>query len=178
MNAPEQLERGLTLTEATALNMTFMVGIGPFVVIPFVVQAMGGPQCLLAWVLGAALAAFDGCVWAELGAAMPQAGGSYVFLREAYGTQSWGRLMSFLFIWQTLFQAPLSIASGALGFADYSKYVVGKVPACSGWLGAHLSGVNYNRIVALILIALVVFLLYRRITTIGKISTALWIIVL
>src|SRR5271170_3749279 len=127
MNPTEQLDRGLTLTEATALNMTFMVGIGPFVV-----QAMGGPQCLLAWILGAALAALDGCVWAELGAAMPQAGGSYVFLREAFGAQTWGRLMSFLFIWQTLFQAPLSIASGALGFADYSSFLVRK----SLWLTA------------------------------------------
>src|SRR5271154_3957715 len=158
--------------------MTFMVGIGPFIVIPFIIHAMGGPQCLLAWVAGAVLALLDGCVWAELGAAMPQAGGSYVFLREAYGANRFGRLMSFLFIWQTLFQAPLSISSGALGFADYSKYFTGKIPALSQWLGVHLSGVNYNRVVALILIAIVVFLLYRRITTIGKISTALWIIVL
>src|SRR6202161_1380070 len=158
--------------------MTFMVGIGPFIVIPFIIHAMGGPQCLLAWVAGATLALLDGCVWAELGAAMPQGGGSYVFLREAYGANRFGRLMSFLFIWQTLFQAPLSISSGALGFADYSKYVVGKIPGLTQWLGGHLSGVNYNRIVALILIAIVVLLLYRRITTIGKISTALWIIVL
>jgi len=176
LNPPEQLERGLTLTEATALNMTFMVGIGPFVVIPFVVQAMGGPQCLLAWVLGAALAAFDGCVWAELGAAMPQAGGSYVFLREAYGIQSWGRLMSFLFIWQTLFQAPLSIASGALGFADYSSFLVKK----SNWLAATLAplGPYAGKLIAGVTVALVVLLLYRRITTIGKISVVLWVIVI
>jgi fructoselysine transporter len=176
MNAPEQLERGLTLTEATALNMTFMVGIGPFVVIPFVVQAMGGPQCLLAWVLGAALAAFDGCVWAELGAAMPQAGGSYVFLREAYGTQTWGRLMSFLFIWQTLFQAPLSIASGALGFADYSSFLTKK----SAWLTNTLAplGPYAGKFIAGAIVALVVLLLYRRIAAIGKISIVLWIIVI
>src|SRR5215469_12799489 len=106
--------------------MTFMVGIGPFVVVPIVVQSVGGPQSLIAWLLGAILALFDGCVWAELGAAMPQAGGSYVFLREAYGPMRWGRLMSFLFIWQTLFQGPLSVASGALGFADYSTYLTSK----------------------------------------------------
>src|ERR1700684_3528161 len=135
MSEPEKLERGLGLIEATSLNMTFMVGIGPFIVIPFIVRAMGGPQCILAWVVGAVLAALDGCVWAELGAAMPQAGGSYVFLREAYGATSWGRMMSFLFIWQTLFQAPLSIASGALGFADYSGFLVRK----STWLTATLA---------------------------------------
>ncbi len=178
MPETEKLERGLGLVEATALNMTFMVGIGPFIVIPFIIKAMGGPQCLLAWVVGAVLALLDGCVWAELGAAMPEAGGSYVFLREAYGVQRFGRLMSFLFIWQTLFQAPLSISSGALGFADYSKYLLGKVPAWSEWASAHVSAANYSRVVSLALIAIVVFLLYRRITTIGKISTALWLIVL
>src|SRR3984957_696045 len=153
MSEPEKLERGLGLVEATALNMTFMVGIGPFIVIPFIIRAMGGPQCLLAWVAGAILALLDGCVWAELGAAMPQAGGSYVFLREADGVNRFGRLMSFLFIWQSLFQAPLSISSGAFGFADYSKYVAGKIPGVTQWLAGHLSGVNYNRIGALILIA-------------------------
>src|ERR1700677_4030382 len=108
---PKTLVRGLGLMQATSLNMIYMVGIGPFVVIPFVIQSMGGPQCLLAWAAGALLALFDGCIWAELGAAMPEAGGSYVFLREGYGREGWGRLMSFMYIWQTLFQAPLVIAS-------------------------------------------------------------------
>jgi amino acid transporter len=158
---PEQLERGLGLKEATALNMIDMVGIGPFVVIPLVIKAMGGPQCLLAWAAGALLALFDGFIWAELGAAMPQAGGSYVFLREAYGPGRWGRLMSFLFVWQTLIQAPLVMASGAIGFAQYFSYLVP--------LGRYAQkGVSGAVIVVL------VFLLYRRITTIGKISLLLW----
>src|SRR5271154_3301137 len=134
MSEPEKLERGLGLIEATSLNMTFMVGIGPFIVIPFIVRAMGGPQCILAWVMGALLALVDGCVWAELGAAMPQAGGRYVFLREAYGPGRWGRVMSFLYIWQTLFQGPLSVASGALGFAGYSNYLAKR----SSWLAGLL----------------------------------------
>lgn len=183
MSEPEKLERGLGLLEATSLNMTFMVGIGPFIVIPFIVRAMGGPQCILAWVAGAVLALLDGCVWAELGAAMPQAGGSYVFLREAYGANRWGRLMSFLFIWQTLFQAPLSISSGALGFADYSIYLIPKIPGGANWMQAHARDAsnilaNYGRVVAVLLILIAVILLYRRITTIGRISTALWVIVL
>ncbi|MFY9752946.1 MAG: APC family permease [Candidatus Acidiferrales bacterium] len=184
MSEPEKLERGLGLAAATSLNMTFMVGIGPFIVIPFIIHAMGGPQCILAWVVGAALAALDGCVWAELGAAMPQAGGSYVFLREAYGANRLGRMMSFLYIWQTLFQAPLSIASGALGFADYSKYLAVRIPGMKDWFGAnaHVGNAasfvaNYDRIVAVALIGLAVMLLYRRITAIGKISTVLSVIV-
>ena len=120
----EQLERGLGLTEAVALNMNAMVGIGPFIVIPLVIQAMGGPQCLLAWVAGAVLSLLDGLVWAELGAAMPRAGGTYAFLREAYGPGRGGRLMSFLYIWQTLIQAPLVVASGAIGFSQYLTYLV------------------------------------------------------
>jgi fructoselysine transporter len=173
---PENLERGLGLLEATSLNVTFMVGIGPFVVIPFVVQAMGGPQCLIAWLTGAVLAFFDGCVWAELGAALPHAGGSYVFLREAYGPQRWGRLMSFLYIWQTLFQGPLSIASGALGFADYSTYLSHR--SHLGSASAALLTSPTEKAIAAAIVALAVILLYRRITTIGKISIALCAIVI
>ncbi len=178
-----KLERGLGLVEATSLNMTFMVGIGPFVVIPLVIQAMGGRASLLAWAAGGALALFDGCIWAELGAAMPQAGGSYVYLREAYGRERWGRLLSFLFIWQTLFQGPLSIASGALGFADYATYLgtrTGHVARIVGLLGSH--GKN---VIAGAIVVLAVILLYRRIGQIGRISvlfsavvigTILWIV--
>jgi fructoselysine transporter len=188
VSEPEKLERGLGLLEATSLNMTFMVGIGPFVVIPFVIHAMhGGALSLVAWAAGAVLAACDGCIWAELGAAMPQAGGSYVFLREAYGPRRWGHLLAFLYIWQTLFQGPLSIASGALGFADYSGYLVEKssrLGAGLGTAGGMLSGREKNLIAAAVVV-LIVVLLYRRITEIGKISlvfsvvvigTILWII--
>jgi amino acid transporter len=175
LSETERLERGLGLVEATSLNMTFMVGIGPFVVIPFVIQAMGGPGSLLAWAAGALLAVFDGCIWAELGAAMPQAGGSYVYLREAYGAQRWGRLMSFLYIWQTLFQGPLSIASGALGFATYSRYLVEKSSRATGIVGAF--GTHGNNAIAGAIIVLVVVLLYRRITEIGRISVVFSVIV-
>ncbi|MDR3722281.1 MAG: APC family permease [Candidatus Acidoferrales bacterium] len=175
MSETEELERGLGLVEATSLNMTFMVGIGPFVVIPFVIQAMGGPGSLLAWAAGALLAVFDGCIWAELGAAMPQAGGSYVYLREAYGAQRWGRLMSFLYIWQTLLQGPLSIASGALGFATYSRYLVEKSSRATGIVGAF--GTHGNNAIAGAIIVLVVVLLYRRITEIGRISVVFSVIV-
>jgi fructoselysine transporter len=158
----QSLERGLGLLPATALNMIDMVGIGPFIVAPLVIQAMGGPQALLAWAAGAALALMDGCVWAELGAAMPQAGGSYVFLREAYGPGRWGRMFSFLFTWQTLIQAPLVVASGAIGFSQYLTYLV----PLTWWEQKGVSG---------LLVVVLIILLYRRITDIGKISVLLWI---
>ena len=155
------LERGLGLKEAVALNMIEIVGIGPFVVSAIVIRQMGGPQCLLAWLAGALLASLDGFVWSELGAAMPKAGGTYVFLREAYGRAKWGRLMSFLFVWQTFVQAPLSVSSAAIGFAQYAGYL----HALTRWQAKMVSGG---------LVLLLVVLLYRRIETIGKISVLLW----
>src|SRR6476646_2350759 len=117
------LIRGIGVSSATALNMIDMIGVGPFITIPLIVGAMGGPQAMLGWVLGAVFAMCDGLVWAELGAAMPKSGGSYNYLREIYGPKRLGRLISFLFIWQISFSAPLSIASGCLGFAQYAGYV-------------------------------------------------------
>src|ERR1039458_9892844 len=103
------LIRGMGLGSATALNMIDMIGVGPFITMPLVLSAMGGPQAMLGWVLGALLAVCDGLVSAELGAALPASGGSYRYLREMYGPKKWGRLISFLFIWQVSFSAPLSI---------------------------------------------------------------------
>jgi fructoselysine transporter len=175
LSKPGKLERDLGLVEATSLNVTFMVGIGPFIVIPLVTHAMGGPQSLLAWIVGAALALMDGCVWAELGAAMPEAGGSYVFLREAYGPGRWGRLMSFLYIWQTLFQGPLSVASGAIGFAAYSSYLVGKSNLLTKLFSSF--GTHAESAIAVTAVVVAVILLYRRIAIIGKISIALCVVV-
>src|ERR1700723_4072500 len=103
--------------------MINMIGVGPFVTLPLIVLAMHGPQAILGWVLGAVLAACDGLVWAELGAAMPQAGGSYEYLRAIYGPRRTGRFLSFLYIWQVSFSAPLSIASGCVGLAQYAGYL-------------------------------------------------------
>ncbi len=159
---PSGLERGLGLKEAVALNMIEIVGIGPFVVSSYVIKAMGGPQALIAWLAGAALAALDGFVWSELGAAMPRAGGTYVFLREAYGPDRWGRLVSFLFVWQSFVYVPLSIATAAIGFAGYARYLH---PLSTLQLKAVSGG----------LVLFLILLLYRRITTIGKISVLLWV---
>jgi basic amino acid/polyamine antiporter, APA family len=114
------LIRGIGVGSATALNMIDMIGVGPFITMPLIISAMGGPQAMLGWILGAVFAMCDGLVWAELGAAMPGSGGSYRYLREIYGSRSLGRLISFLFIWQLSFSAPLSVASGAIGLAGYA----------------------------------------------------------
>jgi fructoselysine transporter len=160
----ETLKRKISLVQATAINMIDMVGVGPFVVIPIVIGYFNSPLFLWAWILGAVIAFFDGMIWSELGAAYPLAGGSYNFLREAYGKT--GRLMSFLFVWQTSFQAPMVVASGAIGFVDYFGYLV-----------PHLDKIE-QKLVSIAVILLITFLLYRKIETIGKISVALWVCVL
>ncbi|TDN36186.1 APC family permease [Hymenobacter sp. UV11] len=159
------LQRRLGLVQATALNMIDMVGIGPFVTLPLVMGFMG-PNFLLAWMVGAALAAMDGLIWSELGAAYPEAGGSYRFLKLAYGEQKWGRYMSFLYVWQTLIQSPLVLASGAIGFAQYFGYLV---PMTEWW---------QPKVVAGTVVLLLIALLYRRIEDIGKLGVALWVGVL
>jgi amino acid transporter len=157
--------RGIGLLEATSANMLEMIGVGPFITIPIMLAAMNGPQAMLGWVLGAIVAVCDGLVWAELGAAMPGAGGPYRYLSEAYGPRRLGRLMSFLFIWETICLAPLSIGSGAVGFAQYLHYL---------WKDMSWAG---EKAVAMGVCALITALLYRDIRSIGRLSVIMWIAV-
>ncbi|HEY5405878.1 MAG TPA: amino acid permease [Ginsengibacter sp.] len=155
------MERRLSLGQATAINMTDMVGIGPFITMPMVIGMMNGPWFLYAWIAGAFLSIVDAMVWSELGAAFPRAGGSYNFLKEAYGKNGAGKMMSFLFVWQTMIQAPLVIASAAIGFSKYFSYLV---PLTS----------TTEKIVSGSVVISIIFLLYRKIEAIGKISVFLW----
>lgn len=155
------LSRSLSLREATAINMIDMVGIGPFITIPFIIGAMNGPVCILAWVLGAVLAFADGFVWAELGAQWPEAGGSYQFLKKLYGEKSYGNYFSFLFLWQTSIQAPLVVASGAIGFAQYFSFLI----PLEAW---------QQKTISAALVLIITVLLYRNISAVGKISLLLW----
>lgn len=179
------LAREVGLREATALNMIDMIGVGPFITIPLIVHAMGGPQAMLGWVLGALLALCDGQVWAELGASMPEAGGSYQYLKQSFGANRLGRLMSFLFVWQLLFSAPLSIASGCIGIAQYATYLLpslGNTLLERSWF-AGVPGmalhfqllISSGTLVAMGSCLLALFLLYRRIGIVGRLSRYLWV---
>jgi fructoselysine transporter len=152
--------RTLGLFQSTVLNMIDMVGIGPFVTMPIVMGLLGG-MYLWAWVAGAVLSFVDAMVWSELGAAYPLAGGSYNFLKVAYGEKGAGKMMSFLYVWQTIIQAPLVAASAAIGFAQYFVYLI----PLEVWQQKMLSGS---------VIILVTILLYRKIESIGKIGVLLW----
>ncbi len=160
------LVRGMGLLEATSANMLNMIGVGPFLTIPLTIAAMRGPQAMLGWIVGAVIAICDGMVWAELGAAMPGAGGPYVYLEQAFGPRRLGQLMSFLFLWETVITAPLSTASGAVGFAQYAKFLI---PSLGPW---------QTKLIAAGLCLLITALLYRDIRSIGRLSVIMWLVVM
>ena len=178
------LLRSLNLRGAVTLNMLDMIGVGPFITLPLILAAMGGPQAMLGWILGAGLALCDGLVWAELGAAMPEAGGSYAFLRTIYsgadGTRKLGRFLAFLFIFQLTFSAPLSVASGCIGLSQYATYLWPSLAAHTvshtAQVGAYRVGVaaGPTTLVAIAAVLAAVFLLYRGLTGLRVVATVMW----
>jgi amino acid transporter len=161
-----KLVRGIGLFGAASANMIEMIGVGPFITIPVLLGKMNGPQAMLGWFLGALVALCDGMVWAELGAAMPGAGGSYLYLSEAYGPRTLGRLLSFLFIWETMIAAPLIMGSGAVGFAQYVRFLDKDL---TWW---------QEKLIAMAVCLVVTALLYRNIRSIGRLSITMWVVVI
>jgi amino acid transporter len=152
--------QALGLPSATALNMAQMVGIGPFITIPLIIGAMGGPQAVLGWVVGALIALVDGLVWAELGSAMPRSGGTYTFLREAFQYRT-GRLMPFMFVWSTILATPLIMSTGMIGMTDYLGYFFSMSTTESHWIAVAFTVIT-------------VALLYRRIDSVARLTNVLW----
>jgi len=187
--AEPHLLRRFGLLQATALNMTNMIGIGPFITIPALMSALHGPQAMLGWVVAVLITVPDALVWSELGAAMPGSGGSYVYLRDGFGRETFGRLTAFLFVWQFILSGPLEIASGYIGFAQYLNYLwpgmttdhsslailLNKI--IPGMTGAQeLNGFSLKGALVVVGLGLLcILLLYRRITSIAKITVCLWI---
>ncbi|MCC7033817.1 MAG: amino acid permease [Acidobacteria bacterium] len=161
MSDRPRLDRRMGLLQATSTNIISMVGVGPFLTIPFMVQAMNGPHVLYAWIAGAVLALADGLVYAQLGAALPGSGGGYLYLREAFQPFGLGRLMGFLFIFQTILVAPLSIAGGAVGFSDYLQFV---------WTS--MTPVQHHLLAASVCIGMGA-LLWRDIESIGRLAVVM-----
>jgi len=183
---PQGLVRGIGLREGISLNVIEMIGVGPFITIPLIIHASGGPQAMLGWILGAVLAICDGMVWAELGAALPRAGGSYAYLREIYGPRSLGRLFSFLYVWQLMMSAPISAASGCVGMAQYAGFIFPSLQtvvashtfqwrsSVFGFLGGEIV-ISHGTVAAICACVLAIALAYRRVDVAGKIST--WLLV-
>ena len=199
---PEEMIRDFGLLKATALNMSNMIGVGPFITMNLLLLTMGGPQAMLGWIGGVLLAICDGMVWSELSAAMPGSGGTYVYLRECFGRHRWGRLMAFMFIWQFMLSGPLEIASGAIGLSNYAVYPLIQMgwieddarpapptgnaaadaaaaedpqPAAPrGWTQKKIA----QRTIAIGTALIAMLLLYRRITAIGRLTLILWVAML
>src|SRR5579871_2574004 len=183
------LKRHFGLLHATALNVTLIVGAGIFVNIPPMLKVLPGPYALLGWLAAGALILVDGMIWSELGATLPGSGGSYLYLLECYGRERWGRFMAFLFIWQFLLSGPLEIASGLIAislfsnalspaFADFNEKWTWKSPPV-GWEGSPLV-VTFgpSRALALFIGIVLLVLLYRRITALGRLTVTFWVGVL
>jgi amino acid transporter len=173
------LQRRLGLLQAVSLNMSLMVGIGPFITIPLIVEKMGGPQAMVGWVLGALIALADGLVWCELAVAFPGSGGTYHFFDAAYGETTTGRLLKFLFVWQFFFSGPLEIATGAIGLTKYLSYFFPALRSAAWSWPAILPGwgmdVLWSQVAAMGVMALVTLLAYRRIEVAGRLMVVLWV---
>ena len=165
------LERRIGLRSAVLFNMLEMIGVGPFITLPLVIAAAGFRLSIWAWLLGAAIAVADGLVWAELGAAFPRAGGSYAFLREIYGPDRAGNWLSFLFVWQLSFTAPLSIASGCIGLSGFLGIFWPGIDAAP--IEA-LPALHYSGFVAAAACLFVTWLLYRRLSIVTGMAWVLF----
>src|SRR5215468_2675444 len=159
------LPRRLGLVNAISINMSNMVGTGPFITVPAIVATLGGPQSLIAWGVGALLAIADGLVFAELGSAIPASGGSYIFLRECFGRQLWGHMLAWVFVWQFLFSGTLEIATSSIGMAEYT-----------GFLWPKLLDYRWGvKLLAAAVTAVAMLALYRKIQDIARLMLILWI---
>jgi amino acid transporter len=159
------LLRRLGLLNAVSINMSNMVGTGPFITVPAILATMGGPQSLLAWAVGAILAISDGLVFAELGAAIPASGGSYIFLRECFGRQRWGHMLAWIFVWQFLFSGTLEIATSSIGMAEYTGFLWPK-------LFEYRWGI---KLLAAAITGCAMLALYRKIQDIARLMLVLWV---
>jgi amino acid transporter len=183
MSRPEQqpieLRRGLSTASALGLNVIDMVGVGPFVTLPLIVGVMGGPQAILGWLMGALLSLCDGLIWSELGTAYPEAGGSYAYLKHIYGERTLGRAFSFLYAWQLLISAPLSIASGCIGFSQYVSFFLPHAnrPFVSGSLLGVPMVLSGQTLIAMAACGLAIVVLHRSIFAIGRIVRGLGVAV-
>jgi amino acid transporter len=154
--------RGIGLRSGVAINVAAMIGAGPLITIPLVVVALHGSLSVWPWIAGAIVALCDGLVYAELASRFPRSGGTYVYLREAFGASGAGRLAAFVFVWEFLFFVGLTLASGYIGFAQYAAYLV---PAANTPLAQHA--------IALCVGIVVIVALYRTIPRIARTALVL-----
>jgi basic amino acid/polyamine antiporter, APA family len=154
--------KGLGLTSATTLVMGSMIGSGIFIVSADVARQVKSPGLLiLCWLIGAALTLIAALSYGELAAAMPHAGGQYVYLREAFGPL-WG----FLYGW-TLFLVIQTgtIAAVAVAFAKYAGVFLPSISAGNYLIGSGKLGLTTQQLLASAILVLLTFINTRGIRT-------------
>lgn len=181
------LHRHFGLLQATALNVTMIVGAGVFVTIPLMLKELPGPYALLGWIGAGLLILLDSLVWSELGTMMPGSGGSYLYLLESYGRERWGRMLAFLFIWQFLVSGPLELASGLIAMDTFMQSVHPGFKTFNDnykftldlWKDQGVSMTfSPGRAICLGFGLLLIFLLYRNIRSLGRLTITFWLGVL
>jgi amino acid transporter len=171
-----ELRRHFGVVQATALNVAMIVGAGVFITIPPMLKELPGPWALLGWLCAGALILVDGLIWSELGSALPGSGGSYHYLLECYGRDSWGRLLAFLFIWQFLLSGPLELASGLIAVDTFSQSLSPGWAAFNElhtlrreWGGLAVT-LSPARAACLGVGVVILLLLYNSVTTLGRLT--------
>lgn len=163
------LDRELTLVHATSLNVANMLGAGPFFTMPLILAAMGGPQCMIGWLIAMVVVMCDGLVWAELGAALPGSGGTYHYLREIFRGSSWGRFLPFLFIWQFLAGGTLELSSGYRAAAQFTLWLWPETETTLAHWGLPQSAIF--GVPASVMVAIVFVACCQRIHSLGRLIT-------
>jgi APA family basic amino acid/polyamine antiporter len=157
------LARDLGLSHAGAVVVGTIIGSGIFLVPAEMVQAVGSARMVyLAWIVGGLLSFFGALTYGELGAMKPQAGGEYVYVRDAYGP-----LAGFLYAWTWfLIAKPASIATVVTGLVR----ILGTFPQFSFFSHPFIARpfpVNYGQLVAIGAAVLVSWLNYLGIRRAG-----------
>src|SRR2546429_9180377 len=148
-SSTRSLVKGLGLLDATTLVMGSMIGSGIFIVSADIARQTRSPGLLIVtWIVAATLTLIAALSYGELAAAMPQAGGQYVYLREAFGP-----LSGFLFGW-TLFVVIQTgtVAAVAVAFAKFAGVFVPWISAGNYLIGSGKVGLNTQQLVAIVLL--------------------------
>jgi APA family basic amino acid/polyamine antiporter len=159
-----ELARDLGLSHAGAIVVGTIIGSGIFLVPSEMMRAVGSARTVyFAWIVGGLLSFFGALTYAELGAMKPQAGGEYVYVRDAYGP-----LAGFLYSWTWfLIAKPASIASITTGLVR----ILGTFPVFSFFSRAFIShplAVNFGQLVAIAATVLVSWLNYIGVRRAGE----------
>ncbi len=153
--AGPSLQRALGQWSAVSIVVGTVIGSGVFLVPSRMIQYVGSVRALFAvWIVGGLLSLFGALTYAELAAAMPEAGGEYVYLRAAYGP-FWGYLYGWTQFWVAKSGSIATLAAGFYTYLTLFYPVLGAtllvIPLHIG-PGGSLLEIHYGQLIAIVLI--------------------------